>query len=136
MRVFISAGEASGDLYGADLARYLQAKHPALELLGIGGVRMQQAGVRLLADSRRWGAIGVIESLRLLPRVVSAFLRVKRIVQRLRPDWLIPIDFGAFNIPLCRWAKRQGMRVCYYMPPGSWRRDRQGQDLPLSPTGF
>jgi lipid-A-disaccharide synthase len=131
MRVFISAGEASGDLYGADLARYLQAKHPALELLGIGGVRMQQAGVRLLADSRRWGAIGVIESLRLLPRVFSAFLRVKRIVQRLRPDWLIPIDFGAFNIPLCRWAKRQGMRVCYYMPPGSWRRDRQGQDLPL-----
>ena len=131
MRVLISAGEASGDLYGADLARHLRAKHPDVELLGIGSVRMQQAGVQLVADSRRWGAIGIIESLRVLPSVLRVFLRVKRIVQQLRPDWLIPIDFGAFNIPLCRWAKGHGVRVCYYMPPGSWRRDRQGQDLPF-----
>jgi lipid-A-disaccharide synthase len=131
MRLFISAGEASGDLYGADLARHLRAKYPAVELLGIGGVRMQQAGVQLLADSRHWGAIGIIESLRLLPGVLRAFQRVKRMLRRLQPDWLIPIDFGAFNIPLCRWARRQGFRVCYYMPPGSWRRDRQGADLPL-----
>lgn len=130
MRVLIIAGEASGDLYGADLARYLQAKHPALELFGVGGVRMQQAGVLLLADSQHWGAIGVVESLRVLPVVLRAFGRLKRHMRQLQPDLLIPIDFGAFNVPLCRWAKRQGFKVCYYMPPGSWRRDVQGSDLP------
>ncbi len=123
------AGEASGDLYGADLARHLQMKHPALELFGVGGVRMQEAGVQMLADSRRWGAIGVVESLRVLPLVLRAFGRLKRQLKWLQPDWLIPIDFGAFNVPLCRWAKQHGFKVCYYMPPGSWRRDAQGRDL-------
>jgi len=130
MRVWIVAGEASGDLYGADLARHLQVKHPALELFGVGGARMQQAGVQLLADSRNWGAIGIVESLRVLPGVLRAFGRLKRHLQRKRPDLLIPIDFGAFNVPLARWAKGQGIQVCYYMPPGSWRRDGQGRDLP------
>ncbi|MEN3001946.1 MAG: lipid-A-disaccharide synthase [Armatimonadota bacterium] len=130
MRLVIVAGEASGDLYGADLARHLQAKHPTLEMFGVGGVRMQQAGVQLLANSQRWGAIGVVESLRVLPAVLRAFGQLKRHLRQLRPEWLIPIDFGAFNIPLARWAKRQGMQVCYYMPPGSWRREAQGRDLP------
>ncbi|MCS7066883.1 MAG: lipid-A-disaccharide synthase [Fimbriimonadales bacterium] len=130
MRVLIVAGEASGDLYGADLARHLQAKHPTLELFGVGGVRMQQAGVQLLADSQRWGAIGVVESLRVLPAVLRAFGQLKCSMRRLLPDLLIPIDFGAFNVPLCRWAKQRGFKVCYYMPPGSWRRDAQGRDLP------
>lgn len=130
MRVLIVAGEASGDLYGMDLARHLQAKHPTLELFGVGGVHMQQAGVPLLADSRHWGAIGVVESLRVLPAVLRAFGRLKHHMQRLQPDLLIPIDFGAFNVPLSRWAKRRGFKVCYYMPPGSWRRDSQGRDLP------
>ncbi|GBC92801.1 Lipid-A-disaccharide synthase [bacterium HR15] len=130
MRVLIVAGEASGDLYGADLARHLHAKHPTLELLGVGGARMQQAGVQLLANSQRWGAIGVVESLRVLPAVLRAFGRLKRQMRRLQPDLLIPIDFGAFNVPLCRWAKQRGFKVGYYMPPGSWRRDAQGRDLP------
>jgi len=43
---------------------------------------------------------------------------------------VVPIDFGAFNVPLSCWAKAQGMRVAYYIPPGSWRRERQGADLP------
>ncbi len=131
MRVWIIAGEASGDLYGADLARHLLVKFPALEVYGVGGARMQQAGVQLLIDSRHWGAIGIVESLRVLPVVLRAFQRLRRVLLQQRPDWLIPIDFGAFNIPFCRWAKAHGIRVCYYMPPGSWRRDRQGRDLPL-----
>ncbi len=129
-RVVIVSGEASGDLYGADLARHLKAQLPDMELWGVGGVRMQEAGVHLLADSRAWGAIGIIESLKVAPRVWRVFLRLKRALKRLQPELLVAIDFGAFNIPLCRWAKTQGMRVVYYMPPSSWRRDRQGRDLP------
>ena len=129
-RVVIVSGEASGDLYGADLARHLQAQVRSVEIRGVGGVRMREAGVHLIADSRAWGAIGIIESLKVAPRVWRVFLKVKRILRDWRPDLLVPIDFGAFNIPLCRWAKSRGIPVVYYMPPSSWRRDRQGQDLP------
>lgn len=129
-RVAIVSGEASGDLYGADLARSLFALARPIEIVGVGGVRMQEAGVELIADSRAWGAIGIIESLKVIPRVWRAFLKVKRFLKRYRPDLFVPIDFGAFNIPLCRWAKAQGIPIVYYMPPSSWRRDRQGCDLP------
>lgn len=128
--VTILAGEASGDLYGADLAQTLKNRLPDLEIHGVGGARMAGAGVHLIADSRAWGAIGIVESIKVVPNVAWAFQRVKRFLRTIRPDLVIPIDFGAFNVPLCRWAKRWELRVLYYMPPGSWRRDRQGADLP------
>ncbi|RMH10118.1 MAG: lipid-A-disaccharide synthase [Armatimonadetes bacterium] len=128
--VVILAGEASGDLYGADLAQTLKTRLPEVEIYGVGGARMAEAGVHLVADSRAWGAIGVVESLKVAPKVVWAFQRVKRFLHATKPDLIVPIDFGAFNVPLCRWAKRWGLRVLYYIPPGSWRRDRQGADLP------
>ncbi|MFQ3610036.1 MAG: lipid-A-disaccharide synthase [Fimbriimonadales bacterium] len=130
-RVVILSGEASGDLYGADLAHQLRAHLPKVELYGMGGVRMQAEGVTLLADSRSWGAIGIVESLRVLPRVWRVFQRLKRAIPALQPDLVVPIDFGAFNVPMCKWLAGQGVPVVYYVPPGSWRRDRQGTDLPL-----
>ncbi|GIV09486.1 MAG: lipid-A-disaccharide synthase [Fimbriimonadales bacterium] len=128
--VLIVSGEASGDLYGADLAHALQAHLPDLMVYGVGGAQMHAAGVRLIADSRAWGAIGVVESLKVAPWIYLAYQRVKRFLRVHKPDWLIPIDFGAFNIPLSCWAHRQGIQVAYYIPPGSWRRERQGRDLP------
>lgn len=128
--VLIVSGEASGDLYGADLAHALRAHHPDLRVYGVGGARMQAAGVQLIADSRAWGAIGVVEALKVAPKVYLAYQRVKRFLRTHKPDLLIPIDFGAFNIPLSCWAYRQDIRVAYYIPPGSWRRERQGRDLP------
>ncbi|MCS6918889.1 MAG: lipid-A-disaccharide synthase [Fimbriimonadales bacterium] len=128
--VLIVSGEASGDLYGADLAQQLTAHVPNLTVYGVGGARMQAAGVQLIADSRAWGAIGVVESLKVAPKVYLAYQRVKRFLRAQPPDLLIPIDFGAFNIPLSCWAHAQGVPVSYYIPPGSWRRERQGADLP------
>ncbi len=128
--VVILTGEASGDLYGADLAQNLRACLPDIGIHGVGGARMAAAGVHLIADSRNWGAIGIVESLKVAPKVALVFQRVKRFLSATRPDLIVPIDFGAFNAPLCRWAKAQGMRVVYYIPPGSWRRERQGADLP------
>jgi len=128
--VVILTGEASGDLYGADLAESLRARFPEITLCGVGGARMRAAGVHLVADSRAWGAIGVVESVKVAPKVLLAFQRVKRFLRRARPDLVIPIDFGAFNVPLSCWAKAHGSRVAYYIPPGSWRRERQGADLP------
>jgi lipid-A-disaccharide synthase len=128
--VAILTGEASGDLYGADLAESLRAHFPELTLYGVGGARMHAAGIQLIADSRAWGAIGIVQSVKVAPKVLLVFLSVKRFLRRVRPDVVVPIDFGAFNVPLSCWAKAQGMRVAYYIPPGSWRRERQGADLP------
>ncbi len=128
--VLILTGEASGDLYGADLALALRARFPQLMLYGVGGKRMRDAQVNLLADSRAWGAIGIVESLKVAPRVYWAFRQVKRFIQHTQPDLIVPIDFGAFNVPLSCWATAQGKCVVYYMPPSSWRRETQGRDLP------
>lgn len=128
---FISSGEASGDLYGADLAISLRAQYPDCVINGIGGARLEQAGVNLWQDSRLWGAIGIAEAIRVAPRVMLAYHNLKRQLLQARPDVLIPIDFGSFNVLLSRWAKSHGIKVFYYMPPGSWRRDRQGKHLPF-----
>ncbi|MDW8052721.1 MAG: lipid-A-disaccharide synthase [Armatimonadota bacterium] len=128
--VLIVAGEASGDLYGADLAHALHARFRELTIYGIGSTRMRAAHVQLIADSCAWGAIGIVESLKVAPRVYLAFLRAKRFLRHARPDLVVPIDFGAFNVPLSCWARQLGLTVAYYMPPGSWRREAQGRDLP------
>jgi len=122
--VAILAGEASGDAYGALLALELQRRVPGLCIWGIGGARMRAAGVELLESAEGWAAIGVVESLRIVPRLRFRVLpKLQRSVLNRRPSLVIPIDFGAFNVPVCRWCKRRGRRVLYYLPPGSWRRD-------------
>lgn len=61
--------------------------------------------------------------------MLRGYLRAKAAIRKGNPGLFIPIDFGFVNIRLARFAKKQGWRVLYFMPPGSWRRDRQGQDL-------
>jgi lipid-A-disaccharide synthase len=73
--VAILTGEASGDLYGADLAESLRAHFPELTLYGVGGARMHAAGIQLIADSRAWGAIGIVQSVKVAPKVLLAFQR-------------------------------------------------------------
>lgn len=128
-RVFLSAGEASGDAYGAALVRELR-RMASLQIEGIGGPRMRAEGVATLADTSRWGAISIVQSIGVVPRVTGGYLRAKAALARGAPGLFVPIDFGFANIRLARHAKQRGWRVLYFVPPGSWRRDRQGRDLP------
>ncbi len=128
--MFFSAGEASGDAYGAALTERLKERRSDLTFEGFGGRRMADAGVPLLADTSRWGAISIIEGLRKVPQVYFTYYRAKRQIRRGEPGLFIPIDFGFMNIKLARHAKNCGWKVLYFVPPGSWRRDRQGGDLP------
>lgn len=129
MRLFLSAGEASGDAYGAALVSAL-GPVDGLRIEAIGGPKLRAAGARLVADSTRWGAIGIAQSLRVVPRLLRSYYRAKRTVGSGVPGLLVPIDFGYMNLRLARHAKNRGWRVLYFIPPGSWRRDRQGGDLP------
>lgn len=130
MRIFLSAGEASGDAYGAALVGELRKRGAAGPFEGLGGARMRETGVGLVADSSRWGAITISQSLPLVRRVMGAYYRAKRALAEGEPGLFIPIDFGYVNVRLARHAKKRGWRVLYFVPPGSWRRHKQGKDLP------
>jgi lipid-A-disaccharide synthase len=118
--VFISAGEPSGDLHGAELARELRKRLPGARLYGLGGSLMAAEGVNLLADLDRLAVLGFSEIIRHLPdlaalrREVRAFLRGRDI------DLLVPIDYPGFNLPLARYASQLDIRVLYYIAPQVW----------------
>lgn len=129
-RVFLSAGEASGDAYGEAFVSRLRALRPELCFEAVGGRRLAATVGGLVADSSRWGAIGIVEAFRVGPRVLRGYLAAKRRLSNGEPGLFVPIDYGFTNVRLSRWAKRHDWRVLYFIPPGSWRRDKQGADLP------
>lgn len=132
MEVFFSAGEASGDAYAAELASRLKASFPDLKLSGVGSTLSRLAGIDLVADSSHWGVIGAVEAVGVYFRIKRGFEAAKAALARGGSGTrvLVAIDFGAMNIPLIRAAKKLGWKIVYFIPPGSWRKDRQGGDLP------
>lgn len=131
MQVLFCAGEASGDLYAASIARELLRLQPDLEIGGIGGARFEQVATEpLVANSSKWGAISFVQSFREGFGVLSHYLAFKQVLKTRKPGVFVPIDFGFVNLKLCRFAKEAGWKIVYFVPPGSWRRDRQGEDIP------
>jgi lipid-A-disaccharide synthase len=130
VRVFFSAGEASGDAYAAALLRKVAERVPGLEFQGIGGRRLREAAAEVVSDSSNWGAIGVVQVLKRLPGILGGYYRAKQSLAAGHPGLFVPIDFGYANLRLARHAKNHGWKVLYFVPPGSWRKDRQGKDLP------
>lgn len=130
MRVFTSAGEASGDAYAAAFLRELRACEPDVRGEGIGGPRSRAQGEGPWIDSSRWGVISITQAVRVYFRVKLGLERAKRQMASGPAGLFVPIDFGFFNLRLARYARARGWKVLYFVPPGSWRRDRQGKDLP------
>jgi lipid-A-disaccharide synthase len=121
--IAIFSGEVSGDLIGGALARELLRLVPDARLWGVGSDSMRAAGVELVEDSASWGAISVTEAISKVPRLLlSVAPRMKAIVRKRRPDVVVLIDFGAFNVRAARFCKSLGLKVVYYFPPGTWRR--------------
>jgi lipid-A-disaccharide synthase len=88
-------------------------------------------GVDLIQNTSQWGAMGISQAARIFLRVCGSLLRTKKFLSSNPPGLFIPIDFGYANIKLARHAKKIGWQVLYFVPPGSWRRDRQGKDMPF-----
>ncbi|MEN6521675.1 MAG: lipid-A-disaccharide synthase [Armatimonadota bacterium] len=128
--IAIVAGEASGDASGSALAVELRKLCPDISIWGAGGPRMRAAGIELVSDFSSVGAIGIVESLKLVPRLLGELAGLKREFCKRRPDVFVPIDFGAFNVKLGKFARKQGIPTVYYFPPGSWRK-RPGKNSSL-----
>jgi len=125
-RVLLVAGEASGDLHGADLLAALRARMPEITVFGIGGERLRQAGMETVADAGDVATVGVTEVIGRLRALVRAYRRLVRALRADPPDLCVLIDFPEFNLRLARAAKRAGVPVLYYIGPQvwAWRRGR------------
>jgi lipid-A-disaccharide synthase len=117
----IVAGEASGDLHGATLARALRAQAPGARLYGMGGRGMAAEGVELLVTTTADATVGGTEAVGGVPALYRAYRRLRAaLAGPERPDALVVIDFPEFNLRLARAARRAGVAVVYFIPPQVW----------------
>jgi lipid-A-disaccharide synthase len=125
-RIMIVAGEASGDLHGADLAERLRARDPHCEIYGIAGHHMRASGVRAIANIEDITGLGLSELGSTLWRTLSALRAVRAELHTAPPSLLILIDYAEFNLILSGIAHRAGVPVLYYILPQvwAWRRGR------------
>jgi lipid-A-disaccharide synthase len=130
MRIFLSAGEASGDALAAALVDELRKTGADLTFEGIGGRRFAAAIGDLTVDSTRWGVVSIVQSLQILPKAYWGSLIGRWKMGAGEPGIFVPIDFGFFNTRMCRLARKRGWKVMYFMPPSSWNRNKQRQEIP------
>jgi lipid-A-disaccharide synthase len=120
VRILISAGEASGELYGALLIKALRNRDPSLEFFGVGGDRMRAAGCDTVVDAKDLAVVGISEILSHLPKIYRRFHRLIAEADKCRPDLAIVIDSPAFNWRVARQMHKRGIPVVYYVCPQFW----------------
>src|SRR6185295_3305897 len=119
-RFLIVAGEASGDMYGAEVALCLVRKFPNCEIYGLGGPRMRAAGVHLEGDISKTAVVGPFEMVSSLGILYGVFRRLAERVESKPPTAAILIDFPDFNLRLAKRVKDAGAPVIYYVSPQMW----------------
>jgi len=124
--VMIIAGEASGDLHGASLVTAMRRMDPSLAFYGIGGKRLQEAGVKTIANSADMAVVGVTEVFAKLGFILRVRRTLKRYLREGTCDLVILIDYPDFNLPLAKVAHTHNVKVFYYISPQvwAWRRRR------------
>ncbi len=120
MRLLISAGEASGEMYGAQLIEALRRRVPDIECFGVGGERMQAAGCDLVVQSKELAVVGITEILPRLPKIYAEFRKLVRAIDDRKPDAAILIDSPAFHFKVARQLHGRGIPVFYYVAPQLW----------------
>ena len=120
MRVFLSAGEPSGDHHAALLVEALHARRPDVECVGLGGPCMEAAGCRLVADLTRLAVMWFLRVILNIHRFVDLARRAERSFLDARPDVVVLVDFPGFHWWLAWRAKRHGIPVVFYCPPQIW----------------
>ncbi len=122
MKYYIIAGEASGDLHGANLMKGLAEHDPQARFRFWGGDRMAAVGGKenLAKHYRDASFFGILEIIRNLRTVLSQLGECKTDVAAFAPDVLVLIDYPGFNMRMARWAHERGMKVFYYISPKVW----------------
>ncbi len=122
--IFISAGEASGEHYGALLISALQQKlndsAQTVSFFGMGGERMRSAGLECVVRAEEMAVMGFTEVVRHLPRIYGEFRRLKKAIRARRPAVAVLIDFPGFHFKLAEALHREGVPVLYFVSPQLW----------------
>ena len=118
--IFLIAGEASGDLHGANLVKALKARCNTIVFSGIGGSAMQEAGVDIVVDASTLSVVGITEVFSRLPDILDGMAVAKSFLKTKHPDLLILIDFPDFNLRMAAFAKKWKIPVLYYISPQIW----------------
>ena len=126
LRVMISCGEPSGDLYAGALASQILALEPDADITGFGSERLRAAGASLIRDFRGLSVTGLTEALRVIPRSWQNYRALVEAAEANPPDVFVPIDFPDFNFFVARALHKRGIPVVYYISPQlwAWRRGR------------
>lgn len=119
-RVYLVAGELSGDILGAGLMRALKARHPGVEFRGIGGPRMIQEGIDSRFPLETLSVMGLVEVLRHLPGLIRVRRTLKADALAWEPDIMVGIDAPDFNLGLERQLREAGLTTAHYVSPSVW----------------
>lgn len=122
MRYFLSSGEASGEFAATLLAQAIRRLDPDAEFEGIGAGRMRDAGVRLWRDHTGWASMGPLAAIPRIPKLLAVMLQTARHIAESKPDLVILVDFGAFNLRLAKRLRAIGYTgaVLDVFPPATW----------------
>jgi lipid-A-disaccharide synthase len=117
--IFISAGEASGEMYGAQLIEAARSLHP-LEFFGLGGPKMRAAGCDVVVESHDVAVVGLAEVVSHLPRIYGHYRQLLREIDRRKPRAAVLIDFPEFNFRMAKELHKRGIPVIYFVSPQLW----------------
>lgn len=120
MKLYVIAGEASGDLHGSNLLKALFQQHPDLHVRAWGGDKMQEAGATLVKHYKDLAFMGFVEVVKNLRTILRNISFCKEDILAYQPDALVLIDYPGFNLRIAKWAKQQGIKVVYYISPQIW----------------
>lgn len=118
-KIFIITGEHSGDIHAAKVAEHLFALNPNIIIEGIGGENLKSAGVKLFSDHKKMGVVGISPKI-IIDHVSLGKRVVDYITKEFKPDLVLHIDYGAFNLNVSKFLKRAGIKSYYYIPPQVW----------------
>ncbi|HEV7349865.1 lipid-A-disaccharide synthase [Telluribacter sp.] len=120
MKYYLIAGERSGDLHGANLIKGIRQHDPAAEFRGWGGDMMAEAGMELVTHYRDTAFMGFLEVVLNLRKIAGFLKKCKKDILTQKPDALVLIDYPGFNLRIAAFAKKQGIKVYYYISPKVW----------------
>jgi lipid-A-disaccharide synthase len=119
-RILITAGEESADRHAASVVREIRSIMPDAHIFGMGGYAMKEAGVEIIYSMKELSVMGVSDVLPKLFGILKVYSGLKKIIRNLKPDVFIPVDLPDFNMRLAGFAKKQGVKVLYYIAPQAW----------------
>lgn len=120
MNIFISSGEASGEMYGAQMIEALRHRDPSLTFFGAGGERMRAAGCEIVVDAKDLAVVGITEIVSHLPKILGLFKKLIEAADERKPALAVVIDSPAFNWRVARQMHKRGIPVVYYVCPQFW----------------